>query len=222
KAEVPFIVDNTVATPALLNPIEHKSSVSLQFDNDTYYYTDYYYTYGIEAKLMLPVFSRVPWMAIAPKLKGTKNINSEILLSQSLYTPKNIRDTIIQFNDRPFSATLELDQSFISNHDNGTSLISTIRLGIMGPAAGGEALQRLIHEWINSPDPQGWDYQIKNGVIINYDALVSYPIHSNESLSLSIMASARIGTLYDDLGAGINFSFNNNSKANMNKLRYFI
>lgn len=199
-----------------------KRMISLQFDNDTYYYTDYYYTYGLEAKLKLPVFSRVPWTGIVPKFDGVGNLTSELILSQRLYTPKNIRDTAIQFNDRPFSATLELDQKFISYHENGTSFISTIRLGIMGPLAGGEAFQKLIHDWINSPDPQGWDYQIKNGVIINYDFLVSYPIIHNESLNLSVLASARVGTLFDDLGAGMNFSFSNFRKANREKVRYYV
>lgn len=201
---------------------DSRSYFSLQFDNDTYYYTDYYYTYGLEAKYKLPAFSRVPWTGIIPKVKEAMDLTSELILSQRLYTPQNIRDTLVQFNDRPFSATLELDQRFMSYHENGLSFITTIRLGIMGPAAGGEALQRLIHDWINSPDPQGWDYQLKNGVIINFDFLVSYPIIHNKTLNLSILASARLGTLFDELGAGMNFSFGNTRKSDIKKLKYYL
>jgi hypothetical protein len=37
-----------------------------------------------------------------------------------------------------------------------------LSVGLVGPAAGGEALQKWIHEIIDSPEPMGWGNQIGN------------------------------------------------------------
>ncbi len=99
----------------------NESYISISFDNDTYYYTDYYYTYGLEIDLGLPLFSKTPWNRIFLKVKNSSCNTSGISLSQRLFTPKNIRDTLVQFNDRPFAATLELVQ-YTFSYNNNTGL----------------------------------------------------------------------------------------------------
>ena len=149
-------------------------SFTLQFDNDTYYETDYYYTYGLKLGVNQPVFGNTPWNIIFIKTHNPAII-SGLDIAQKLYTPKNIRDTLIQLNDRPFAATLELSQTNISNDSvNGLIIQSTLRLGILGPAAGGELLQKKIHEWLVSPDPGGWKYQVQNSLTAQRDG--PYPI----------------------------------------------
>lgn len=189
---------------------EYDRSSTLQFDNDTYYETDYYYTYGLKLGINQPVFGLTPWKSIFIKTHNQTTI-SGLDITQKLYTPKNIRDTLIQFNDRPFAATLELSQTNIST-DSITGLIiqSTLRLGILGPAAGGELLQNKIHEWIVSPDPGGWKYQIQNALIINYDIGISKPFIRNGIIRISGDGAARVGTLNDDLEAGINITLKSN------------
>ena len=179
-------------------------SISLEFDNDTYYYTDYYYTYGLQIKFYHPVFNKFPWNKYLPNVPDNNLTISGLALSQKLYTPKNIRDSLVQFNDRPFAATLEINYLF-ENHDTLTELIikNNIRIGVMGPAAGGGAMQKEIHDWINSPYPQGWKYQISNDVILNYDLLLSYPIYFNDFLKISALGLLRVGTCNDDLSAGM-------------------
>jgi len=200
-----------------------RNNISLRFDNDTYYYTDYYYTYGLDVNLILPVFSDVSWKGVFLKAPKSTNEVSALSLSQRLYTPKNIRDTLIQFNDRPFSATLEMDQVYLSVNDkNGISFLTTIRIGVMGPMAGGKELQKLVHDWIDSPDPEGWDYQISNGLILNYDFLVTYPLYYTPSVSFSTIGSLRLGTLYDDIGAGIGIRWGDPKITNKKKFKVFL
>ena len=43
----------------------------------------------------------------------------------------------------------------------------TLRLGCVGPCSGAEQVQRTLHEWIGSPIPQGWDYQLTNELLLN-------------------------------------------------------
>src|SRR3546814_11387319 len=37
-----------------------------------------------------------------------------------------------------------------------------VSLGVVGPASLGEPAQKLVHHIVASPQPQGWDTQIKN------------------------------------------------------------
>jgi len=222
-----------LSSPSFRNDIRDKS-VSLISDNDTYYYTDYYYTNGLEFELILPVFNKTPFLPFFPKVVNHQKNRSGLSVSQKFYTPKNIRDTVIQFNDRPFAATLELNHFMLSlNMETGLNFSGRIRLGIIGPAAGGEALQKKIHEWNNSPIPNGWDYQIANDIILNYDFSVNYPFIYKPSYKFGIIGVGRLGTINDDLGCGLNFSFGNNRftkelisdetiKSKRKKVRFFL
>ncbi len=186
---------------------EKDRSISIQFDNDTYYYTDYYYTNGLELEVVLPVFNRTPLSFIFPKISENQNLISGLSLVHRLYTPKNIRDTLIQFNDRPFAATLEVNH-FMRSQDplSGASFTGRLCLGIMGPAAGGDAFHNKIHDWIQSPGAEGWDYQIANDIIINYDFQMYYPFLYNPSFTMGLNGNLRVGTLFDDIGIGLHLA----------------
>jgi|TARA_B100000315_G_C14511777_1_gene557310 hypothetical protein len=185
----------------------NNKSATIKLDNDTYYLTDYYYTYGLEIKLILPVFNHTPLSPIFPKVSKSSNLIGCISIAQRLYTPKNIRDTLVQFNDRPFAATLELDHTLLSyNTRSGIEFLSRVQIGVIGPIAGGERFHRKIHEWIKSPDPKGWDYQIANDIILNYDLFLNYPLIYKSSYKIATTGSVHAGTLFDDIGVGLNFA----------------
>ena len=193
-------------SPILLER-ENVRSVSVTLDNDTYYLTDYYYTYGLEIELILPAFNKTPLSYIFPKVSKNSTIASGISAAQRLYTPKNIRDTLVQFNDRPFAATLEVDHTLLSyNNVSGLEFLSKVQVGVMGPIAGGKNFHKKIHEWIKSPDPKGWDYQIANDIILNYDFFVNYPLIYKSSCKFASTGRVRVGTLFDDIGIGLNFA----------------
>ena len=201
--------------PAFADGMSEKY-MGVQFDNDTYYLTDYYYTSGIEMELVLPAFGNKKiwdWLPDdqTPEWAG-------LSLSQRLYTPKNIRDTLIQFNDRPFAATLEIDYFFSkTNPANEMQWQARIRLGIIGPAAGGEAFQRKIHQWIDSPDPNGWEYEIANDLIANIDYILAYPVFLRKYFKFSAIGAVRAGTLFNDLNAGVSLQAGNNRMVAINK-----
>jgi Outer membrane protein LpxR len=91
-------------------------TISLNFENDTYYYTDYYYTYGLETTYFNNKLSKnAPGSIILPKFSRVSGTTAGFIVAQRLYTPKNIRDSLIQVNDRPFAATFEIDYKKISN-----------------------------------------------------------------------------------------------------------
>ncbi len=90
-------------------------------------------------------------------------------LGQNLYTPKDITQQTPNPNDRPYAAFLygsvglsTIEQNYLDEYE--------ISLGIVGPAALGKQTQKFVHKLTNSPDPKGWDHQLKNeiGLILSY------------------------------------------------------
>lgn len=190
---------------------KQNKSFSLIFDNDTYYLTDFYYSQGLEFEIVLPVFNGSPFVKMLSKHAQNSQCHSGVSIAQRLYTPKNIRDTLVQFGDRPFAATLEMDHfTKLLNQETGILFNTRLRLGIMGPVAGGKQLQQLIHDWIDSPEANGWKYEIANDIILNYDIGLKIPLVYLSSFAISGAGQARIGTLFDDLSVGINMAAGKN------------
>ena len=76
----------------------------------------------------------------------------------------------------------------------------------MGPAALGDQIQTNIHRWLKNPLPHGWQYQVQNDIIINYQ--LNYEkqlIVAPGNFLLNTTAEARMGTLNDKLSGGFNF-----------------
>lgn len=83
-------------------------------------------------------------------------------LGQTIFTPKDISQTVANPNDRPWAAFLYGTMGMITLTDNHTDEVE-VTLGMVGPAALGEQSQKFIHKNItDSPTPKGWDNQLKN------------------------------------------------------------
>ena len=84
-------------------------------------------------------------------------------------------------------------------------IISSLRLGLIGPGAFGREMQAGIHRLTGNKQPLGWRHQIKNDVVLNYrlgyeKRIWSYP----DLFSLNAHARAHLGTLFTHVSAGIN------------------
>ncbi|HRI77325.1 MAG: lipid A deacylase LpxR family protein [Alphaproteobacteria bacterium] len=92
-------------------------------------------------------------------------------LGHNLYTPSDITVAGEQDDDRPWAAFLYGSAGLVSitkNHID--SLEATV--GIVGPAAMGEQVQKLIHRHVSdSPMPKGWRHQLKNepGIMLSWE-----------------------------------------------------
>ncbi|MGE4313722.1 MAG: lipid A deacylase LpxR family protein [Pseudobdellovibrionaceae bacterium] len=91
-------------------------------------------------------------------------------LGQNLYTPENIENPRQNPNDRPWAAWAYGSVGASTLDDNHNDIVE-LTLGMVGPAALGEDSQRFVHKFTNSPDPKGWDNQLKNepGVILSWE-----------------------------------------------------
>jgi lipid A 3-O-deacylase len=192
-------IDNTSST----NHTDSKSYIRFYYDNDFFTATDDYYTQGILLELVHPSLKKFPLtrLLLTPKGSTTKY---GVAIEHNGFTPTSIRHPEIIIGDRPFAAYLMLKTFSIANNPTGKSKISSsISLGIIGPAAGGEWMQKSIHEALENIEPLGWSNQIQNDFIINYELgyerrLISY----KRLLSVNANAAARMGTLSDKANAG--------------------
>ena len=178
----------------------------LHVDNDYFTTTDCYYTYGITLEWVQPVLKASPLNVLL--LKPAHAVyRYGIALAYFCYTPRSLSSNDILYGDRPFSGNLVLS-SFLTARDahRGRRISSILALGIIGQCAGGKESQQLVHRLTDNEDPCGWQYQIRNDLILNYQ--VNYEKRltaSSRSFLLSLCSELRVGTHTDKLKAGLSF-----------------
>lgn len=90
-------------------------------------------------------------------------------LGQNLYTPADITQAEENVRDRPWAAWLYASTGLATVTDNHIDELE-LTLGIVGPAAQGEEVQKFVHRRLNADDPRGWDNQIHNepGLMVSW------------------------------------------------------
>lgn len=178
----------------------------LQWDNDVFMMTDYYYTQGMSFTSYHPFFDRNPVNLILLKPKGYVEVINGISIFQRTYTPKDIKSDEIQYADRPYAGVLVLtSHSRAVNRNSGWMYHSELDLGVMGPASGAGQVQYKYHDLTENQLPNGWQYQQYNWPIVNYNLKVYKEVYQSRGLGLYALGKARIGTLHDDASVGALF-----------------
>lgn len=87
---------------------------------------------------------------------------------QNVYTPDDISIAALIADDRPYAAVLygSLFVQFLNDKETRKQTLE-LQLGFVGPEAGGEFVQRELHELIDDEPPLGWDNQLGFEPIIN-------------------------------------------------------
>lgn len=126
-------------------------------------------------------------------------------IGHNIYTPDTITGATADPNDRPWAGYLYGSAGMVTLTDNHADEIE-LTLGVVGPAALGEQVQKAIHAHItDSPTPKGWAHQLKNEPVILLGWQRTWPqIASGEIGPLFWSASPHIG-----LTAGNAYTFAN-------------
>lgn len=82
-------------------------------------------------------------------------------LRQDVFTPDDLNRVDLDTNDRPFAGYLNFEVGIHSFNDKRMTSFS-LSIGVVGPLSFAEQAQKFVHDKINNPDPQGWQYQLKN------------------------------------------------------------
>lgn len=183
--------------------------VSFVWENDLYYQRDYYFTNGFQIDIFHDKLRQSPvnWILIPTGKKKGGDHYSGLQLRQEIFTPKDLATDTISAGDHPYSSTLTLAQiSVLNMPDRKIRIVSGLRVGVMGPASLGFRTQELAHK-VSNPSrlPQGWDYQLQNDFLINYDFQIEKGFVNSKIACFGIKGKGRLGTLHTDLEAGLWF-----------------
>jgi lipid A 3-O-deacylase len=196
------LIDNS----STFRHISRNSYFRFHYDNDFFTKSDEYYSQGITLEYVAPavkkfILTKLLWKPYptVPQYGITFNLFG--------YTPTSIASDLILYGDRPFNADLSLQTFLIQADEMHHQQISTaLNIGVMGPAALGYEIQNNIHRWLKNPLPHGWQYQIQDDIILNYQVSYEKQLFSAaNNFLLNATAEAKAGTLNDQLSAGINF-----------------
>ncbi|MDD4374637.1 MAG: lipid A deacylase LpxR family protein [Bacteroidales bacterium] len=176
----------------------HPSYLILTFDNDIFAETDYYYTNGFSVGLVHPKLNNRTFGRILAGL-GYKSLNTTGLrIHQFMFTPQNPEAIEIDYNDRPFAGVLLVEYFKLSQLVNRSlNFHASLSLGVIGKASMAQALQTVMHQL----EPKGWDYQIGNDLLLNYDISLEKLVFSGRFWQLSGMIEAGLGS-YQTYGGG--------------------
>ena len=189
--------------------------ISFAWENDLYYQHDHYFTNGFQIDIFHNKLQHSPINRILIPTGKKKDWDrySGLQLRQEIFTPKDLATDTISAGDHPYSSTLTVAQVSVLNLSyRKIRIVSSLKLGVLGPASLGFRTQELAHQVSNpSRPPQGWDYQLRNDLIINYDIQIEKCIVNYDIACFGLKGKSRLGTLHTDLEAGLWFMIDSRS-----------
>jgi len=222
------VIDNTSS----FKNSEGNQYIRLDYDNDYFTKADEYYTQGVTLELAHPAFKHFILSKLLLKPKNTDVIYG-LRLDAYGYTPTSIDSGYILKGDRPYSANISLG-TFATAVDTVKcqTIATTFIIGLMGPADGGELFQKYIHQVTGNSLPQGWQYQIQNDLILDYQINYEKELLTYQNMFLlNATSMLRVGTHNDKLSAGFNCMVGNfndryrsvaTTKADHRKIQYYL
>ena len=178
------------------------------YENDSHFYTDRFYTSGIQFSTKQSTdrrgaFARRFIGALCGWMGCTDDqlLTSQSNLGQLIYTPQDISRREPQPRDRPWGGLLYYEQAYtFISADQRTLTTLTGQAGVSGKLSLAEPAQKLFHEMLDRPRPQGWDNQIGGtlGVMVSAERRTAV-----DALSTELWNDVRFNTAsYWRLAAG--------------------
>ena len=127
-------------------------------------------------------------------------------LVQRVYTPDALDATTPAPHERAWASWLHLERAH--EIDDGTTRRRlAAALGLVGPSAGGGALQRAAHRAVGGVDPRGWDSQIGDRAAVQLEGAFGRRLGSASLGGVGASATAHadlaLGTVRRHTGAGL-------------------
>ncbi len=187
--------------------VSRECFIKINFDNDILDYTDRFYTNGLRFDLISPAIAGNPANKLLLPYWSAGTNYYGLSLVQNLYTPSTTKTGGILYGDRPYAAYLFLGCFKITNDPvHKFRQTSELDLGIIGPWSFGEWVQRSFHQAVPSNnEPLGWEFQIKNDVVLNYSAVLEKGVWNTRGVDFNLITAASLGTLYTHISGGFLF-----------------
>jgi len=148
--------------------------VTLYFENDYFGGSDRHYTNGLKVAWLSA--DRSGWeqdgwrqrfaegLPMVNRTVDQKNVG--VAFGQAIYTPQNTRATIPDLTDRPYAGWSYLEFAFVSKTPFVADTLA-FQVGMVGRHSYAQDTQRIVHEWVNSTRPNGWEYQLHDEIGVN-------------------------------------------------------
>lgn len=180
----------------------YKNEFGFRSDNDSYLAqgSDRYYTNG----LFIYFRHAMDQEKLAPKLEKK---TWEITAGQEMYNPISGYAPDPTKQDRPFAGYLYAGAAMNWFYADESILKVGAKLGTTGPNSLAEDGQELLHDVVGFYALDGWQYQIKNAMTLNFSGQYTRLLHraDNKATDFSFEGYANVGTIYNGAGAGILF-----------------
>ncbi len=201
------------ASYRLSRPSDDRGTLTLLVENDVIFALDRHYSSGVAglwttSRAGTPNFMR----AIGRLFAEDGEVRATFGGGHNIYTPRSIILRNLDDRDRPFAALLYATagiQTITARHFDDL----TLTLGVIGPAALGRQVQRVIHVAIG-PTPRRWDTQLPNepAAILSYQHTWRYHLGTFGDLTTEIFPhiGVAVGNVYDYTAAGLTIRFGDN------------
>jgi lipid A 3-O-deacylase len=186
--------------------IHSNSYVRLNYGNDYFTGTDHYLSQTIYLEWVSAGLKRSLVHQLLLKPSAWENRNG-IAIEHNAYTPVFFERLEIQYGDRPFAGAL-FGKIFSINTDTEKHqrLSTSLSMGILGKGSGAKTMQTFIHENTPNAIPHGWDNQIQNDIVLNYEASYQKQLFEiNDFFLATADVTARLGTLSTKARVGMTF-----------------
>lgn len=201
---MPFSFAQRIDNMAAFRQIPSDKYFRINFENDFFVKTDYYYSQGINLEFVNPALKKNPLNMLLIRLRDA-DMKFGLAAEHNAFTPTDIVIREIMYGDRPYAATLTLKMFIIStNIAKSSRLSSGLDIGILGPGAFGKEMQTAIHRWTDNYLPLGWGNQVRNDLILNYRLNHEKRLFDvGNFVGMNTNTQLRIGTLSNKVQAGV-------------------
>ncbi|MEN8138713.1 MAG: lipid A deacylase LpxR family protein [Bacteroidota bacterium] len=184
----------------------YQRAFGLTVENDMFFQTDHYYSAGESIHFIHPAISKSPFNRLLISMFNLGDVvYNGLKIDHKIFTPTDTPNAGLKIGDRPYASSLSISQfKVVENSEYAYRISSRFSLGIIGEYARGRELQSKIHEITPSEVPLGWEYQVKNDLLLNYYIKLDKGIYSSEYFEWLASASVNLGTVNNDIAFSTN------------------
>lgn len=196
-----------------------KRTVTLVVENDVFYDTDRHYTNGIRLSWAGSPRGTPQWAtkiaSWVPFFDEQSELRTLYTVGQNIYTPNDITLDSPPLDDRPYAGWAYGTIGLMANQDGRFDQLD-LSLGIVGPSAFAEDVQKFVHTAIDSNDPKGWHTQLGNepAILVGFQRSWRNPEKSGDRTALRFDVAPRVGwtlgNVFTQGIAGVTFRFGHN------------
>lgn len=180
----------------LITSLMYADTTSFVLENDAIIGQDHHYTNGIYYTWMSENNATFPDLLSFIDLEQ-KNIAFSI--SHAIFTPENKNNTSRDLNDLPYAGYVDLNFLTYKSSANFFHEVG-VNVGMIGPSAQADVLQKNFHSLIGHDKPKGWDNQLDNEFIYGISYNIGYktdPLPMKDlSLDFTTNLKADLGNFY--------------------------